>query len=229
MISFHGNVKRVLVPYAKARAGWQPPWFETKHVGLEEMIKYSQFERKVMCTVPGHGGHHIEHFEEKPRFRCRLCENMEAREPGWKSKQKAKVVERKMRQVFHIPFVEYIGEEGPFVKAMSNMLPRKQDVILLGKKMCTEPRHKYVRLRNGKAMMMTRDFMERQGLAAKVNNQMQFEYYNQTTSLESEGITVYLLHPGRKAYETVFFLCYQQKMLKTEGWCTGTLNWYWNK
>ena len=45
-------------------------------------------------------------------------------------------------------------------------------------------------MRNGKAMLMTRDFMERQSLAVKANNQMQFEYFNQTTSLGSEGITV---------------------------------------
>ena len=61
-------------------------------------------------------------------------------------------------------------------------------------------------------MVMSRDFMMRQGLAGKVNNQMQFEFFNQSTSLGMEGITVYLRHPGRKEYETVFF-----PVLSTEG------------
>ena len=113
-------------------------------------------------------------FDENPKLRYILCDEMEAQEPGWKIRRKSKVIERKWRQVFHVPFPEFIGKKGPYRKSMMKMLSHKQDVILLGKKINTEPRHEYVRMRNGKAMLMTRDFMERQGLAAKVNNQMQF-------------------------------------------------------
>ena len=86
---------------------------------------------------------------------------------------------------------------------MKKMRSHKQDVILLGKKMNSEPRHEYVRSREGRAVLFTRDFMERMGLDA--NNQMQFEYFNKSVSLGSEGITVYIRWPGKNSFETVYY------------------------
>ena len=183
--------------------GYTPPSFETKRILDHEMIKFSIFERKAICTVPGHGGHHVQKFDDNPKLRCTGCEDMEAREPGWKKKNKAKVVERKARQVFHIPLKDYVGPDGVYAKAMKKMRAHKQDVILLGKKMNSEPRHEYVRSRDGKAVLFTRDFMERMGLDA--NNQMQFEYFNKSVSLGSEGITVYIRWPGKTNFETVYY------------------------
>ena len=183
--------------------GYTPPSFETSVVPDEEMIKFSMFERKAICTVPGHGGHHIEKFDDTPKLRCQGCEAMEEKELGWKKAHKAKVVERRARQVFHMPLKDYVGPKGPYTKAMGRKCSHKQDVILLGKKMKAEPRHAYVRSRGGKAILFTRNFMERMGLDA--NNQMQFEYFNKSVSLGSEGITVYIRWPGRDEFETVYY------------------------
>ena len=156
--------------------GYAPPAFEARKDLEDEIIKYSVFESKAMCMVPGHGGHHIQKFDDKPKLRCTGCEAMEEKEPGWKKRHNSKVVERKSRQVFHAKWREFTGPEGAYTQAMKKMLSHKQDVILLGKKMNSDPRHEYVRSRKGKAVLLTRDFMERMGISA--NNQMQFEYFN---------------------------------------------------
>ena len=75
---------------ACTEAGYTPPSFETKRISDQEMIKFSMFEKKAICTVPGHGGHHVEKFDDHPKLRCTGCEEMEIREPGWKKKTNQK-------------------------------------------------------------------------------------------------------------------------------------------
>ena len=62
------------------------------------------------------------------------------------------------------------------------------------------PREQYVKLMDGKAIMLVRDFMEKMGISA--NNEMQFQYFMKSISLGGEGISVYLRRPGKDMYET---------------------------
>ena len=74
------------------------------------------------------------------------------------------------------------------------MFRHKQNVILLGKNMKSTPREEYVKTKEGKAIMLVRDFMENMGISA--NNEMQFQYFMKLISLGGEGISVFLLRPG---------------------------------
>ena len=82
-------------------------------------------------------------------------EAMEEKEPGWKKKHNSKVVERRSRQVYQVKWKEFTGLDGAYTEAMKKMISHKQDVILLGKKMNSNPRHQYVRSRRGKAVLLT--------------------------------------------------------------------------
>ena len=123
-----------------------------------------------MCRVPGHGGHHIQKFDDKPKLRCTGCKAMEEQEPGWKKRHNSKVVEHRSRQAFHVKWKEFTGPKESYTQAIKKMFSHKQDVILLGKKINSNPHHEYVRSQRGKVILLTRDFMERIGISA--NNQM---------------------------------------------------------
>ena len=116
---------------------------------------------------------------------------------------------------------KYTKKDGPYTKGMKKCKAHKQDVIMLGKPMNLEPCQSYVCLQNRKAILVKRDFIERQGLAKKVNTQMQYEYYNQTSSLGNEGITVYLRRPGDNKYDTWVF-----PVLSTKGCQDGCVVYY---
>jgi hypothetical protein len=180
--------------------GYTPPPFELEHIDMREIIQFSKFISLSRCTVPGHGGFHLEKFDEEPKLQCVWCEDMSKKYPGWKKKNNSKVVTRKTRQLFHQSFREYIGKNGDYARGMKKMFRHKQNVILLGKKMKSDPREQYVKLMDGKAIMLVRDFMEKMGISA--NNEMQFQYFMKSISLGGEGISVYLRRPGKDKYET---------------------------
>jgi hypothetical protein len=180
--------------------GYVPPKFEISVIDQREMIKFSKFTTLARCSVVGHGGFHIGKFDDEPKLRCAWCEDMEQKYPGWKKKNKAKVMMRKTRQLFEQPFRQFISKDGDYGQSMKKMFRHKQNIILLGKNMKTIPREQYVKSKGGKAIKLERDFMEKMGIAA--NNEMQFQYFNKSISLGGEGITVYLLQPGRDKYET---------------------------
>ena len=180
--------------------GYIPPRFETTVVDEREMIQFSKFTTVSRCTVPGHGTFHIEPFDEEPKLRCVWCEREEEKTPGWKEKNKAKVSVKKTRQLFQQPFREYISKDGDYARSMKKMFRHKQNVILLGKDMKTTPREAYIKKKEGKAIMLVRDFMEKMGISA--NNEMQFQYFMKSISLGGEGISVFLRRPGEDKYET---------------------------
>jgi hypothetical protein len=201
-------------------AGYTPPVFETSVVEIGEMIRYSRFAKSARCTVPGHGSGHIQRFASHPRLRCKWCEDQELKHAGWKAKNKSSISERKKRQIFHVPFADYIGNDGVMVRSMKKMFRHKQNVRLLGKNMKTTPREKYVKSLDGKAIMLVRDFMEKMGIDA--NNEMQFQYFMKSVSLGGEGITVYLKRPGQDQYETRLYTVLSTEKNKMVEPCTPT-------
>ena len=75
-----------------------------------------------------------------------------------------------MCQLFQQSFWEYIGKDGNYAWCIKKMFHHKQNVILLGKNIKLTPREEYVKTKEGKAIMVVRDFMENMGITA--NNEM---------------------------------------------------------
>ena len=69
--------------------------------------------------------------------------------------------------------------------------------------MKSDPREQYVKLMDGKAIMLVCDFMKNMGISA--NNEMQFHYFIKSISLCDKGIPVYHHQPGKDKYETRFY------------------------
>ena len=95
------------------------------------------------------------------------------------------ISERKKRQIFHVPFADYIVNDGIMVRFMKRMFRHTQNVRFLSKNMKTTPRKKYVKSLDGKAIMLVHDFMEKIGI--KANIEMQFQYFIKSVSLGEKG------------------------------------------
>ncbi|EJK47945.1 hypothetical protein THAOC_33300, partial [Thalassiosira oceanica] len=180
------------------KVGVKTPKFETsKHMDLltniSKDIQYTKFNTFVRCSK--HGCDHISSFDTAPKIRCSRCEGLPDGEEG-------KLVEKKLRTLETEPFRNFVGEDGTYSLQLKKMFAHKFHVILLGKNFKKKYRYEYAE-RSGLIMKITRDFAERWVPAG--NNQQQFEYFNNDTSLSMEGIVVYFKPKGQTEYQTRFY------------------------
>ena len=78
------------------------------------------------------------------------------------------------------------------------MSPTQRHIV--GKEHEVTRREEYAKSKEGKVIILVRDFMEKMGISA--NNGMKFQYFMKLISLGSRRISVFLLRPGQDKYET---------------------------
>lgn len=177
--------------------GYQAPSFELNEVDDDEVISYTLFTPHTRCNV--HGGHYIQEFSEKPKYRCTICEGLSE---SVRKEKKAKIFRKKFRTRHSERFKDFIGIDGTYAVHLRKMFAHKYRVILLGKDHKKKHRYKHARMRDF-IVKIERDFAER--YSAEPDKEQQFQYFSKDTSLGMEGITVYLKPKGKDRYETQFY------------------------